>query len=182
MRSTAATSTPQQSRAGVLLDLNKDRRAPFPILATGLAQSRHPALGVLDQGFRASKIMSLARCEHQLDRIAQGVDERMNLGGQSAAQSADRLRTVFSRASAVLMSAHDGGIEHHVFVVGVACQQLENSLENAALELKCGVPAGAFYGTINKFDRWAQHTGNEKGIHIWHRRQLDLGQPKEGIR
>jgi hypothetical protein len=29
--------------------------------------------------------MSLARCEHQLDGIAQGVDERMNLGGQSAA-------------------------------------------------------------------------------------------------
>src|ERR1035437_8370410 len=31
------------------------------------------------------------------------------------------------------MSAHDGGIDHHVFVVVVACQQLENSLENAAL-------------------------------------------------
>jgi hypothetical protein len=31
------------------------------------------------------------------------------------------------------MSAHDGGIDHHVFVIVVACQQLENSLENAAL-------------------------------------------------
>ena len=33
----------------------------------------------------------------------------------------------------MLMSAHDGGIDHHVFVVGIACQQLENAFENAAL-------------------------------------------------
>jgi len=33
----------------------------------------------------------------------------------------------------MLMSAHDGGVDHHVFVVGIACQQLENALENAAL-------------------------------------------------
>jgi len=42
-------------------------------------------VGVLDQWFRASKVMSLTRCEHQLDGIAQSVHERMNLGGQSAA-------------------------------------------------------------------------------------------------
>jgi len=39
----------------------------------------------------------------------------------------------FSRTSAVLMSSHDGGVDHHVFVIGIACQKLENSLENAAL-------------------------------------------------
>src|SRR3984893_4609694 len=39
----------------------------------------------------------------------------------------------FSRTSAVLMSAHNGGVNHHVFVVRIACQRLENSLENAAL-------------------------------------------------
>jgi hypothetical protein len=33
--------------------------------------------------------------EHHLDRVAEGTDERMNLGGQSAAGSADGLRTVF---------------------------------------------------------------------------------------
>jgi hypothetical protein len=32
----------------------------------------------------------------------------------------------------MLMSAHDGGIDHHVFVIGVACQQIENSIKNAA--------------------------------------------------
>jgi hypothetical protein len=37
----------------------------------------------------------LARAEHHLDRIAEGVDERVNLGGQSAAGSTDGLRAVF---------------------------------------------------------------------------------------
>ena len=58
-------------------------------------------VGVLEQRLRASKVMSLTRCEHQLDRITQGVDEHMYLGGQSAARSADRLRTVFFRAPAL---------------------------------------------------------------------------------
>src|SRR5712692_4572615 len=35
-------------------------------------------IGVVDQWFRASKIMSLAWREHQLDGIAQGVDESVN--------------------------------------------------------------------------------------------------------
>src|ERR1019366_8633315 len=43
----------------------------------------------------ASKIMSLAWREHQRDGIAQGIDERVNFGGQSTARSADRLRAVF---------------------------------------------------------------------------------------
>ena len=30
------------------------------------------------------------------------------------------------------MSAHDAGIDHHVFVIGIACQQLENAFENPA--------------------------------------------------
>ena len=31
------------------------------------------------------------------------------------------------------MSAHNGRVNHHVFVVVIACQQLENAFENAAL-------------------------------------------------
>src|SRR3954465_5570143 len=31
------------------------------------------------------------------------------------------------------MSAHNGSVDHHVFVVGIAAQQLENTLENSAL-------------------------------------------------
>src|SRR5271169_2422202 len=37
----------------------------------------------------------------------------------------------FSRTGAVLMSAYDGGIDHHVLVVAVAGQKLENMLENS---------------------------------------------------
>ena len=36
-------------------------------------------------------------------------------------------------AGAMLVSAHDGGVNHHVFVVVIAGQEPENPLENAAL-------------------------------------------------
>ena len=51
--------------------------------------------------FSASQIVILARAEHHLDRVAEGIDERVNLGGQSAAGSADGLRTVFFWAPAL---------------------------------------------------------------------------------
>ena len=54
-----------------------------------------------DGRFSASQIVILARAEHRLDRIAEGIDERVNLGGQSAAGSADGLRTVFFWAPAL---------------------------------------------------------------------------------
>ena len=57
-------------------------------------------IGVVDQRLGASKIMSLAWREHQFDGIAQGIDERVYLGRQSAARPADRLGTVFFRAPA----------------------------------------------------------------------------------
>jgi len=53
-----------------------------------------------DERFSASQIVILARAEHHLDRIAEGIDERVNFGGQSAAGSADGLRTVFFWAPA----------------------------------------------------------------------------------
>src|SRR3984957_6577328 len=39
----------------------------------------------------------------------------------------------FLGAGAMLVSAHDGGVDHHVFVVVIAGQEFENPLENAAL-------------------------------------------------
>jgi hypothetical protein len=39
----------------------------------------------------------------------------------------------FLGAGAMLVSAHDGGVDHPVFVVVIAGQELENPLENAAL-------------------------------------------------
>ena len=54
-----------------------------------------------DERLSASRIVILARAEHHLDRIAEGVDEHVNLGGQSAAGSADGLRAVFFWAPAL---------------------------------------------------------------------------------
>ena len=54
-----------------------------------------------DERLSASQIVILAGAEHHLDRIAEGVDERVNLGGQSAAGSADGLRAVFFWAPAL---------------------------------------------------------------------------------
>ena len=54
-----------------------------------------------DQRFGVGEIVILARAEHHLDRIAEGVDEAVNLGGQSAAGSADGLPAVFFLAPAL---------------------------------------------------------------------------------
>ena len=66
-----------------------------------LSAIRAPGSTASMQRFGASQIVILARAEHHLDGIAEGVDERVNFGGQSAARSADRLRTVFFWAPAL---------------------------------------------------------------------------------
>ena len=58
-------------------------------------------IGVLDQWLCASEIMRLTWREHQLDRVAESIDKRMNFGGQSAARAADRLPAIFFRAPAL---------------------------------------------------------------------------------
>jgi hypothetical protein len=39
--------------------------------------------------------------QHQVARISQGIDERVDFSGQSSARSANRLRAVFFRAPAL---------------------------------------------------------------------------------
>src|SRR4051794_26836924 len=45
---------------------------------------------------------------------------------------------LFTRSRAVLMSAHDGGVDHRVFVVRVVRQVFENLLPNPALRPSAG--------------------------------------------
>jgi sulfur transfer protein SufE len=45
--------------------------------------------------------MRLPGCQHQVERIAQGIDEHVNFGAQSSARFADGLRAVFFRAPAL---------------------------------------------------------------------------------
>jgi hypothetical protein len=101
--------------------------------------------------------MGLSRRQHQFDRISQGIDEGVDFGRQSAAGSTDRLLAVFfSRPGAMLVGADNGGIDHHVFVVVIARQQFENTIENPAL----GPPAEALVDdfpiakTLRKITPW----------------------------
>jgi hypothetical protein len=45
--------------------------------------------------------MVLPWSQHQVTGITQGIDERVDFGGQSSARSADRLRAIFFRAPAL---------------------------------------------------------------------------------
>ena len=67
----------------------------------GLVGDQSAGIDGFDQRFGTSQIVILARAEHHLNGIAEGVDERVNLGGQSAAGSADGLRAVFFWAPAL---------------------------------------------------------------------------------
>ena len=73
-----------------------------PIGVEGLVADQSGGVGRLGQRFCACQIMRLARREHQFDGIAQGIDERVDFGGQSAARAADGLRFApFFRAPAL---------------------------------------------------------------------------------
>ena len=69
--------------------------------SNALSAIKAPGSTASIERFSASQIVILARAEHHLDRIAEGIDERVNFGGQSAAGSADGLRTVFFWAPAL---------------------------------------------------------------------------------
>ena len=58
-------------------------------------------ISAADQLLRTSQIVGLSRRQHQFDRVAQGIDQRVDFGRQSATGSADRLRAVFFRAPAL---------------------------------------------------------------------------------
>jgi hypothetical protein len=74
--------------------------------------------------------MDLPCREHQVGGIAQGVDKSMDFPAQSAARSANRLVTpLFLGAGSVLIGTHNGGVDHHVFTVGIASHQSENAIK-----------------------------------------------------
>jgi hypothetical protein len=56
----------------------------------------------------------------------------------------------------MLVSAHNGGIDHHVFVVVIARQHLENALENSALRppAKALVDNFPISETLGKITPW----------------------------
>jgi len=72
-----------------------------PISVEGFVADQGVGIDGFDQRLRADQIVRLTWREHQLDGIAQGIDERVDFGAQSAAGSADGLLAVFFRAPAL---------------------------------------------------------------------------------
>src|SRR6202040_930493 len=70
-------------------------------------------------------------------------------------------RRLFLGAGAVLMGAHNGGVDHHVFVVDIARQQSENTIKNPAFR----PPAEALMHALPIAEAHRQiapwHTGSE---------------------
>jgi hypothetical protein len=62
-----------------------------PNSSASLVAKQGTRIDTVDQSLCASQIVGLPRRKHQFDRIAQGIDERMDFGRQSSAGSADRL-------------------------------------------------------------------------------------------
>jgi len=76
----------------------KGRPIVFASIAKDFGVAEAP---VYLMGFAFATLMVLPWCQHQAARITQGIDERVDFGGQSSARSADRLRAVFFRAPAL---------------------------------------------------------------------------------
>lgn len=82
-------------------DLAPVERVDQRIGVVSLVADQCPWIGAIDQRFCASQIVGLPWREHHRDRVAKSIDERVDLGRQPAAGSADRLFAVFFRAPAL---------------------------------------------------------------------------------
>src|SRR6202795_1634644 len=65
------------------------------ICVVSLVAKQGARVGGFNQGLRASQVVGLSRRQHQFDGIAQGINEGVDFGRQSAAGSSDRLLAVF---------------------------------------------------------------------------------------
>ena len=81
------------------LPLGEDVDEGVAIICLVADQGRR--IGIAKQRLSADKIVGLSWRKHQLDGVAQRIDERVNFGAQSAARSTDRLLAVFFRAPAL---------------------------------------------------------------------------------
>ena len=76
-------------------DFSLRKRVAERVGIVGLVTDESFRIDPFEQRFGASRIVGLTRREHQIDGIAERINEDVNFGGQSAAGSADRLFVVF---------------------------------------------------------------------------------------
>lgn len=82
-------------------DGSPSERLDQRIGVVGLVADKSARIGSFEERFRGGQIMRLSWCQHQVERIAQGINEHVDLGAQSSARFADGLRAVFFRAPAL---------------------------------------------------------------------------------
>jgi hypothetical protein len=74
--------------------------------------------------------VSLTAGQVAVDRVAEGIDQSVDLGAQSTARASDRLAGFFG-SGAVLMGAHNGAVDHRVFVSASAARCWETRCQTA---------------------------------------------------
>jgi len=82
-------------------DVALGERVEQRIGVIGLVPDQGFWIGRGKQRLRTGEIVSLPGRQHQVDGIAKRIDKGVDLGGQSAARSSDRLLAVFFRAPAL---------------------------------------------------------------------------------
>jgi hypothetical protein len=82
-------------------DVSPDKGLDQHVGVVSLVPDQRLRLDIVKQRPRAGQIVSLAWREPQRNGVAEGIDERMDFGGQSAAESTDRVFAVFFRAPAL---------------------------------------------------------------------------------
>jgi hypothetical protein len=112
--------------------LRKTIEERISVVALSAIKASRSAFSI-DQALGPSHIVDLPCREHQIGRIAQDIDKGVNFRYQPAHDRPIAWSPSFLSAGTVSMSARNGGVDHHVFVIGVARQQLENPLKNPAL-------------------------------------------------
>jgi CheY-like chemotaxis protein len=118
------------------------RKRPTPELCAipTILVTAYPDEMVRDQALKDGVACYLSKPVEELGLL--GADQQLSV------PALDRL-PFFSCAGAMLVSAHD----HHVFVIGITRQQLENSFENAALRPSIE----ALMVTLKRFARICQN-------------------------
>ena len=106
--------------------------------------------------------------EEEVERIAQGIEQSVDFGAQSAFPAPDRLAfAVFLGARTVLMGMYDGAVDHGVLIVSLSSQKLKHPLPHAALgpAQEASVDLGRIAKALRRFPpREARSVAVENGF------------------
>jgi hypothetical protein len=82
----------------------------------------HHGLGfeALDQRLSFRQILGLASSERLTRQLFQPLDQTVNIGGQPAPRTAERLIAFFWSTGGMLVCSDDGGVDKHLLEVGEA--------------------------------------------------------------